>query len=120
VSKSSDSEAQIEIKILEYLSLALRSQGGFFWKNNTAGFYDGTRFRKHSSPYSINGTSDILGVFDGKFIALEVKALNGRASAQQKIFIEKIHSCGGHSAVVNSVEQVKELFEEWFPSISLG
>ena len=105
------SESQVENDILVFLS---KIKNGYFWKNTTGGFFDGTRFRRHSSPFAINGTSDILGVYDGRFVAFEVKALGGKATKEQLAFIEKIRSRGGVGSVVNSVQTVRQCFLEWF------
>ena len=95
--------------------LRYRVRDGYFWKNPSAGFYDGNRFRKHTSPFARNGVSDILGVYRGQFVALEVKRPGvGRLSEKQKFFIDKIKLHEGRAAVVDSVERVKECFLEWF------
>lgn len=109
-------EAQIENDILNFLS---KVKGGFFWKNTSGGFYDGNRFRKHASPFAINGTSDILGIYAGRFVCFEVKARGGKASKEQLAFIERVQSRGGVGSVVNSVEKVRQCFLEWF-DVCLG
>ena len=98
----------IENKILQYLA---KLNIGFFWKNASGGFFDGTTFRKHASPFAINGTSDILGVLkSGRFVALEVKD-KGKLSKAQEAFIQKVMSCGGLASVVHSVDDVRQLLE---------
>jgi hypothetical protein len=104
------SELDIETQILDWLaSLGI----GFFWKNTSGGFHDGKRWRQHQSKFAIRGTSDILGLVNGRFIALEVKTTTGVVSSEQKAFIQKVRECGGFAAVVRSVRQTEELFEEW-------
>lgn len=104
-------EYVIETRILEWLA---QSGAGFFWKNNSTGFFDGKRFRKHTSPFAINGTSDILGIASGgRFVALEVKNEIGQPSKEQLVFIQKVKACGGFAALVRSVDQTRELFLEW-------
>lgn len=104
-------ESQVENDILMFLS---RIKGGYFWKNTSGGFFDGTSFRRQSSPFAIRGTSDILGVFEGRFVCFEVKAKGGKASSHQLAFIKKIQSAGGLGSVVDSVEKVQQCFSEWF------
>ena len=103
-------EYLVEHKILTYLS----SLGiGFFWKNTSSGFFDGEKFRKHNSPFAINGTSDILGVLKGgRFVALEVKD-KGTATNEQRAFISKVQALGGLGAVVRSVDQVESELRCW-------
>jgi penicillin-binding protein-related factor A (putative recombinase) len=110
-STSSKPESVIENEILHFL---LKVRGGFFWKNTTSGFFDGKRFRKHASPFAINGTSDILGVYDGRLVAFEVKSQKGKLTKDQIAFLKKIEASGGVGAVVNSVEKVRECFLKWF------
>jgi len=93
-------ESKIESAILEYL---VWLNIGFFWKNTSGGFYDGTRFRKHVSPFAIKGTSDILGViYGGRLVALEVKSKTGKSTPEQEAFIKKVRSLGAVGGVVRS------------------
>jgi hypothetical protein len=103
-------ESVIENQILEWLAM---SRIGFFWKNVSGGFFDGKRMRKHTSQFAINGTSDILGIVNGRFIALEVKTDAGRPSAEQLAFIRRVTACGGLACVVRSVDQTRSAFVEW-------
>lgn len=103
-------EHQIEHEILIYLS-SLRI--GLFWKNVSGGYYDGERFRKQASPFAISGTSDILGIVDGKFICLEVKSETGRVSTVQQAFLKKVQECRGLGAVVRSVDQARVQLQAW-------
>lgn len=103
-------EYLLEHQILTYLS---KLGIGFFWKNTSAGFHDGTRFRKHASPFAINGTSDVLGLVNGgQFIAFEIKD-KARATAEQLTFIKKVQALGGRGAVVRSVDQTRSALQEW-------
>jgi penicillin-binding protein-related factor A (putative recombinase) len=104
------SEAQIENEILTFLSNLRR---GFWWKNTSAGFFDGRKFRKHASPFAINGTSDIFGVVDGRLICFEVKTECGRPTPEQVAFIKKVQAHGALGAVVRSVAEVRRALVEW-------
>ena len=103
-------ELEIETRILDWLAA---SGLGFFWKNTSGGFHDGKKWRVHQSPFAIRGTSDILGIVNGKFIALEVKTENGRPTSEQMAFIRRVRECGGLASVVKSLHQTEELFQEW-------
>lgn len=63
------------------------------------------RFRKCSRWYR-RGVSDILGIYLGKFIALEVKTKKGYPSELQKLFLNDVHKAGGYGAVVRCEEDV--------------
>lgn len=54
------------------------------------------------------GVPDIVGTWNGSFIAFEVKRpVVGRVSPLQEHVIEEIQKAGGHAFVVRSVEDVK-------------
>lgn len=50
--------------------------------------------------YQKSGVPDILGVIEGKFIAIELKASNGKASELQKRNIKLINECGGYGVIL--------------------
>lgn len=101
-------EKDIETSILQYLEFI---QGCYAWKCNTHGVFDPTKkvFRKSKNKYAINGVSDILGVYQGKFLAIEVKTpQNKKRSDEQNLFIETINKNGGIAFYATSVEDVKK------------
>lgn len=57
-------------------------------------------FKVWSGPYSKSGIPDIIACVNGHFIALEVKAENGRASELQKRNIRLINNCNGKAYIV--------------------
>lgn len=106
-------EKRTERAILDWLTTKLRR--GFFWKNESVGIYDQASgsYRKSNNPYAINGTSDILGIWEnGRFIAIEVKRPGNEngASDEQKAFIAQINRRGGLAFVATSVEKVEQEF----------
>lgn len=67
-------------------------------------------FRAGAGPYSRSGVSDILGVYNGRFVAIEVKTpevyrgkLNG-ATENQARFHTLVEDAGGFGRVVASVQ----------------
>ena len=54
------------------------------------------------------GIADIIGVYHGRFLAIEVKKPGGRVSPDQKKFIDTINAEGGIAFVAYSVEEVIE------------
>lgn len=64
-------------------------------------------FRKISHWYK-KGVSDILGIYKGKFLAIEVKTPTGRASPFQKTFLKDVTDCGGIGFIARSIEDVEE------------
>lgn len=103
-------EKDIETSILVFLN---KIHGCFAWKNQSVGIYDNKKqiFRKSKNPFCINGVSDILGIFNGKLLAIEVKKPGGILSKEQDIFIQKINKIGGISGVCYSVDDAKKLID---------
>ena len=101
-------EKDIENLILEYLSYL---PDGFFWKNNSTGIYDAVKgtFRNNKNPWIINGVADILGVYKGKFVAIEVKRPGGITSDDQQIFIDRIIKEGGLAGVATNLYEVNDI-----------
>jgi penicillin-binding protein-related factor A (putative recombinase) len=100
-------EQWIETQIRHYLGL----KGVFHWKAKTVGTYDPTKkvFRKNAG--YMKGVSDILGIWQGKFFAIEVKTPKGRVSPEQKVFLARFQEEGGIAFVARSVEDVKSWIE---------
>lgn len=54
----------------------------------------------HGNGYSTNGTPDILACVNGYFLAIEVKAPEGKPSELQLVKIDDIRKAGGLAYVV--------------------
>lgn len=107
-SNSNPTEKEIEKNILEYLYWL---PDCFAWKNNTTGVYDPIKkiFRKPKSKFLINGVSDIIGVYKGRPLFLEVKTpkTRKRLTEAQQGFLLRTRELGAISAVVTSIEDVQ-------------
>ena len=59
------------------------------------------------------GIPDIIGCFDGCFIAIECKAGKGTTTALQERELTRIQNAGGYALVVNekNINQVQEITE---------
>jgi penicillin-binding protein-related factor A (putative recombinase) len=106
-------EKQIENSILKFLSKI----GVFCWKNQSIGVYDPVKkiYRKVTNTHHIKGVSDILGIIEGRFLAIEVKSPKGIISPEQRIFITRINNEGGIAFVARSVDQVARELYKHFP-----
>lgn len=100
-------EQLVKHAIMDYLRLMPKAK--FFWVKST-GTYDPVAkiFRRSNSRWEIRGVSDILGVMNGRFIAIEVKSAKGRVTPEQKLFIDQVNACGGLGFVARSVADVAE------------
>ena len=87
-------EGRIKAGCLQYL----KRRGLFVWNNPTGA----VRIRPgRFMRFGKVGSSDILGCLPGgRFLAVEVKALDGRLSQAQQEFLEKIRGLGGMALVV--------------------
>ena len=65
-------------------------------------------FKVHGGLMQMAGISDLIGVSEGRFVAIEVKTPNNKkgATALQKWFLNKINSCGGIAFVARDLETV--------------
>ena len=117
------SEKIIENQILTYLN----NKKIFAWKNNSTGVFDPRKgiFRKSRNPHHINGVSDILGVIDGHFLAIEIKKpylskktgqfkyrtqeeLEKLATDDQVKFVNRVKSLGGIAFFADSIDTVED------------
>ncbi len=88
-------------------------KGILAFKIKSMGTYDPTlkRFRS-PSPWYRKGVSDILGIFNGKFLAIEVKSKKGRASLEQISFLSDVNKAGGLGFIAKSIEDVEQKLKE--------
>jgi len=68
----------------------------------------------HGSAYQVAGVPDIVGVFAGHFVGLEVKlpGLEQTVSSRQAYIMSKIQDAGGVVAVISSdLDAVRVIYE---------
>jgi hypothetical protein len=87
-------ESDVQNAIFEYLAIL---PGCFTWRNNSVGVFDPIKkiYRKNNGKFSINGVADILGIYLGRPLAIEVKGYGGKLSPHQKDFLAKFEVAGG-------------------------
>lgn len=71
-------------------------------------------WKTHGGMYSTPGVPDVVGVYQGKFLGIEVKRpeKKGNVTKLQRAFINKLNSCGGISFVACSVDDVIGVINE--------
>ena len=102
--KLKEKESEIQRAILEYLAY----NKIMAWRNNVgtmAGEYKG---RKWFVRFGLPGISDIIGIYKGRFLAIEVKSAKGIVSLVQQAFIDSINKNGGLAFVAKSLDDVKK------------
>jgi Holliday junction resolvase len=72
---------------------------------NHAGIY---HWKVYQTLGAKRGVSDILGIHNGRLIAIEVKTSKGIVSSYQQEFINDINNHGGTAFVARSIEDVIE------------
>jgi len=85
--------AQTEKEITKSIRSVLKGLGIFHWKQfQTLG----------STP----GVSDIIGIYEGKLLAVEVKTQKGKLSPAQQSFIDAVNRNGGLGFVARSIDDL--------------
>ena len=104
-------EKPIETAILNYLSFIPNC---YCWKNNSMGVYDGKKgiYRKARSKHNINGVADIVGVYKGRPLFIEVKSKTGKTSRDQELFLKRVIKLGAIAGVCRSVDDARELIND--------
>lgn len=81
----------------------------FCFVHDSVGIYDPIKktFRVNKNPHRIKGVSDILGIWRGKFLAIEVKVPGKYPTPEQKRFLEQVNREGGIGFVARSITDVE-------------
>lgn len=80
-----------------------------FWRNNTGV----AETRGYTIRYGLgNGSADLIGVFRGRFVAVEVKTPTGRQSEDQKRWQALVEGKRGVYAIVRSENDARELLAD--------
>lgn len=87
-----------EKEITKEIRSALKVLGIFHWK-------------VHQGLGSVPGVPDILGIYKGRMLGIEVKTKNGKLSDHQKRFMARINGNGGIAFVARSASDVIDYFE---------
>lgn len=98
MSRNRTPEGEIKHIICEWLSI----RKCFFWIQQ-AGKIPG---RINKSKYLRNGISDILGIWKGQMLAIEVKVLGNKPTEEQKNFIKDVNESGGIGFIAYSLDDV--------------
>jgi len=97
-------EKDLQKAIKDYIRL----KGGVAIK-----FYaGGLKFNDRWIPQNKEGVADILGVYKGKALALEVKVKGNKPTVVQENFIANWRDAGGIGKIVYSLDEVVSLLNE--------
>ena len=111
-----------ETKLMRLIMVALTQADCIVWRNETAGAYVGRVIHKDAMVVTLAnaqmmtfglcvGSSDIIGIHKptARFLAVEVKTANGRATKEQINFIEQVRAAGGIAGLARSVQEALDL-----------
>lgn len=97
---------------------------GRLWRNVTTTAYvgkpegrtaDGRIILRDASPVQTGlcvGSADLIGIWNGRFVAIEVKQPGKYPRKKQKRFLEVVRKLGGIAGVARSVEDVGAILRE--------
>ena len=87
-------ESTLQRKIQKYLKEKLAN--AVVWKN-------------HGNQYSVLGLPDIMCIYRGKMICIEVKIPGNKPTKLQEVTLKKMEDAGAITGVAYSVEDVKKI-----------
>lgn len=98
-----------ETNIVQECRLAASECGAIVWRNNTGALKDqnGRLVRYGLCP----GSSDLIGIYKSKFVALEVKIPGKKPRPEQVTFINAVIANGGIAGVVTNRADVYALLK---------
>ena len=98
-----------ESEILQQIRLAASKMGALVWRNNTGMLRNE---RGHPVFYGLcKGSSDLIGMFKGRFLALEVKMPGKKPTPEQQLFIDTVNKHGGIGAVITDPAQLEGILK---------
>ena len=63
-------------------------------------------YKQHQGLGSTPGIADIIGIYKGRYLAIEIKGQGGRISPRQQEFIDRVNAEGGLGFFAWSVDDV--------------
>lgn len=81
--------------------------GAIVWRNNVGKLQD--KQGRWVTYGLCVGSSDLIGIFKGRFLALEVKMHGKKPTPEQENFLRAVRENGGIAGVVRSIDDVRKL-----------
>lgn len=100
-----------EVSLRREICAYLKSKGALIFVHDSVGIYDPKRkcFRTNVDPYRRKGVCDILGIWEKRFLGIEVKVKGNYATREQKEFLADVNKYGGIGFVARSIDDVKSV-----------
>lgn len=99
-----------ESELQDLIRMALNHPDACFWRNNI-----GVAERNgHMIRFGVGGPggADLIGIFRGRFVAIEIKTPTGRQSGEQKTFETLVTSKQGLYVILRSVDEARALIQQ--------
>ncbi len=97
-----------ETNLVQQIRLEASKHNCFLSRNNSGSLQDKNGRWVKFGLFNPGG-ADLIGIFNGKFIAVEVKLPHGRVRPEQEQFIRFIQENKGIAGICRSVEDFKNL-----------
>ena len=104
-------EAALQRAVVQYLTLALPPHEALFWHTPNGGWRARATAGRLKAEGVMPGVADIVIVWKGRCIAIELKAKTGSQSKAQKVWADHFTLAGGAYAVCRSVEAVERFLD---------
>lgn len=98
-----------ETDIMRLIMIECSKLGATVWRNNVGTGY--TRNGHYIRFGLCEGSSDLIGTYKGKFLAIEVKTPAGKLTYKQRQFIDFVNNNGGIAGVCRNTEDLKKLLD---------
>lgn len=95
-----------EADIQALVMMELSRLGAVVWRNNTGAYKDGTRYIRYGLCV---GSSDLIGMYNGRFLAVEVKQPNKKPTKAQETFLKIVNENGGIGFVATCEKDAKKV-----------
>lgn len=102
--------------LTNHIISVIYKSGGYAWRQSSTGIYDAQRGGYRTAPKT--GVSDVLGLLNGRLVAVEVKVGKDRLRPEQIGFIENVRHYGGIAIIAKTPEQFNEEWEQTLPLLT--
>jgi hypothetical protein len=104
-------EAALQRTVVQYLTHALPRHEALFWHTPNGGWRSRATAGRLKAEGVMPGVADIVIVWQGRVIAIELKAKRGSQSPAQKAWADALTLAGGAYAVCRSLEAVERFLD---------
>lgn len=105
-------EAQLQIAVFEYLKAVLIPPAfAFHVPNEAAGKRSKWATYQLKRQGLVPGAPDLLILFDGRCVGIELKTPSGRVSRAQDDFLRAMNAAGCSASVCRSIDDVKQFLK---------